>query len=100
MTPARKTVGNIRFKLEDKGTPKIAAATARIIVLKSPERINAVSKNVTKKMSAVPKSPIRAKRPTQTAEKIMYSSRFFFVINTSSELAPIKMKIIFASSDG
>ena len=86
--------------MRTKVTPKIAAATARIIVLKSPERINAVSKNVTKKMSAVPKSPIRAKSPTHTAEKIMYSSRFFFVINTSSELAPIKMKIIFASSDG
>lgn len=73
---------------------------ARITVLKSPERINEIKRKVIKNMSAVPKSPINASNPTQTAENIINSNKFFFVCNLSSVFAPINMYMIFTISDG
>ena len=53
--------------------------TASIRVLKSPERMKEISKNVAKKISAVPKSPIRASAPTHKAENTRNSNKFYFV---------------------
>ena len=84
VAPRLKTVCYIGLNFNTKVTPNTAAATARIIVLKSPERIKAMSKNVTKNINAVPKSPISASKPTQTAENTMNSIRFLLVCNLSS----------------
>ena len=47
---------------------KAVPAQARPMVAKSPERMNAVTRKVTKKMMAVPKSLMSARQPQIAAE--------------------------------
>ncbi len=58
-------------------TPAMAApATARKTVATEPERMKEITRKVKKKISAVPKSPIRASATTQMAEKTIKEIRF------------------------
>ena len=72
----------------------------RAIVLTSPERMNAIRINVKKNISAVPKSFIRKRLPTQVIEKIMYFVRLVLESSFSSDTAPTSTKAIFTSSEG
>lgn len=69
--------------------PAMAAdATASSTVAMLPERMKAMTRNVAKKMSAEPKSPISASPPTQMAEKAM-NSRMLLLRNIRlSDVAP------------
>ena len=67
---------------------------------KSPLRRNDIIRNVVKNISAVPKSPIRARHPRQNTENIMNTVRFFFCCSSSSVADPTKIKTIFTSSEG
>ena len=55
---------------------------------KSPERKNAITTNVTKKIAAVPKSFISASMPIQPADSSRNIQRFRFIISLSSVAAP------------
>ena len=66
----------------------------------SPLRRNEITRNVTKKIAAVPKSPISPRQPKQNAANPMKIHRFFFSNNSSSDAAPIQMNATLTSSDG
>ena len=53
-----------------------------------PERMKAMTRKVAKKMSAEPKSPIRASPPTQMAEKAMKSRMLLLRNIRLSDVAP------------
>ena len=72
----------------------------KIMVRTSPERIKAMIKNVRKKMQAVPKSLIRNKAPTQTAEKPINSVRFLVVCRRARVEVPTRIKAILTNSEG
>ena len=76
------------------------APTTRISLEKSPLRRNDIIRKVTKKMAAVPKSPIIANEQRQNAEKAINIVKFFFCCSSFSVAAPIYMNTIFTSSDG
>ena len=67
---------------------------------KSPERMNAMTRKVAKKTSAVPKSDISASIPTQAAAMTTNMTMFRFANRRSSVAVPAQTKQIFASSDG
>ena len=67
------------LNLSIKRNPKAAAVHVRNTVLMLPERINDISKKVTKNTQAVPKSPITKSAPMHTAEKSIKPVRFFVV---------------------
>ena len=60
-------------------------------VAQSPERRYAMTRNVIKKMAAVPKSLIMPKRPMQTPVSTMNSVRFRRRNNRSSVAEPAKI---------
>ena len=55
--------------------PSKAATHTSAIVLTSPERMNAITIKVKKKINAVPKSFMRKSAPTQPKENIRYLVR-------------------------
>ena len=57
-------------------------------------------RNVTKKIMAVPKSPMSPRHPKQKAENPMNIQRFFFWKSSSSVAAPIQINATFTSSEG
>ena len=77
-----------------------AAPTTRTSLEKSPLRRNEITRNVTKNMIAVPKSPIIARQPRQNTEKPMNMVKFFFCWSSSSVAAPTNMNTIFTISEG
>ena len=69
--------------------PAMAAdVTASSTVAMLPERMKAMTRKVAKKMSAEPKSPIRASPPTQMAEKAMKSRMLLLRNIRLSDVAP------------
>ena len=64
------------------------APKIRMIFEKSPLRRKEMTRNVTKKISAVPKSPMSARQPRQKTEKPMNINRFFRCCSSSSVAAP------------
>ena len=69
--------------------PAMAAdVTASRTVAMLPERMKAMTRNVAKKMSAAPKSPIRARPPTQMAEKAIKSRMLLLRNIRLSDVAP------------
>ena len=79
---------------------RATAPTMRISLEKSPLRRKAMTRKVTKKIAAVPKSLISAKQPIQKAEKIIKTVRFPFSYNSSSVAAPAMINATFTSSPG
>ena len=79
-----------------------AAAPPRISTSleKSPERKKEMTTKVTKKISAVPKSPIMPRAAKQIPEKTTYSVRLPFSKSSSRVAAPAKTKASFTSSEG
>ena len=65
-----------------------------------PERMKAMIRKVANRISAMPKSGIKAKSPTQAPVKIKNSPMFFLVCNRSNVEVPTKMKAIFTNSEG
>ena len=65
-----------------------APVTARATVAMEPERINEMTRKVTKNMSAVPKSLLSARNMTHSAEKLMNAIRFLVLNSLSSVAAP------------
>ena len=74
--------------------------SAAAIVLTSPEFINARIRNVTKNISAVPRSRITISEPTHTTEKPMNKIMFFDVCIFSRVAAPTNINATFTNSDG
>ena len=70
------------------------------MVFISPERRNAIIKNVKKNISAVPKSFIRNRQPIQESANTRYFVRLLVDCRYSSVAAPTKTKPIFTISDG
>ena len=69
-------------------TPVAATATMSISFEKSPERRNDMTRKVTKKIAAVPKSLISASAPRQNIESPINRVRFFLVKSSLSVAAP------------
>ena len=71
--------------------PMKATPTTRISLVKSPFRRKEITRKETKKIIAVPKSPIRARQTKQNPEKIMKIRVLRFSISSSREAAPTQM---------
>ena len=65
-----------------------------------PERIKAMMRKVANRISAMPKSGIKASRPMQAPVKIKNSPMFFLVCKRSKVEVPTKIKAIFTNSEG
>ena len=77
-----------------------APVTASATVAIEPERMNDMTRKVTKNISAVPKSLMSASAMTQTAEKPMKTIRFLVLNSLSSVAAPTYIYATFTNSDG
>jgi hypothetical protein len=65
-----------------------APETARKTVARLPERRKDMTRKVVKNINAVPKSPMMASAPTQTAENAMKRKRFLPIKSLSSVAVP------------
>ena len=65
-----------------------APVTASATVAIEPERIKDITRKVTKNISAVPKSLLKARHMTHSAENTINRIRFFVLNNLSSVAAP------------
>lgn len=80
--------------------PEAAATVIKRTEARSPERRKAMARKATKKISAVPKSLISPKQPTQKAEKTRVKIRLRLANIRSRVVAPTRIKAIFTSSEG
>ena len=72
----------------------------KIKVRRLPERIKEITKNVTKKTQAVPKSFMRKRQPIHMAENTINPVKFLVVCSSSKVDVPTKINAIFINSDG
>ena len=80
--------------------PKTAAAHTKKMVLMSPERKNAITIKVKKKISAVPKSFIKNRHPMHPSAKARYLVKLRVDCKCSKVAAPTNTNAILTSSDG